>query len=181
MHAFADDLATLEALLRQARRALPAPSPPGPDWRQWAADRLIAEVKHATDDFWRSAHAVGAGLLFDSYQRDREARPFRFAHEVRAREAWEWLSALNMHEADKNGPWATWRRFGEAQRAAWRIRWFRLARGFLQRMRAYREARRLYECGAAGGCPSNSARRSTRTAGSNGLSSLGRSRISIGR
>jgi len=141
MHHFADQMAKLAAAIRRERRPLPVLEIVGTTYRQGAAAVLWAEIRHATDDFWRSVHAYGAGLLFDHYRRDLEARPFRFDHEVRASEAYAWLSDLNMHQADKEGPWSIWMLYNEAQRLAWRVRWFHLARGFLRRMKAYHAAR----------------------------------------
>jgi hypothetical protein len=181
MQDFADQMAALEAAIRRERCPLAVPDFDR-NYRPAAASVLRAEIKHAIDDFWRSVHAQGAGLLFDHYQREREARPFRFDHEVRAREAYAWLSDLNMHEADKDGPWATWMHFSEAQREAWRARWFFLARGFLRRMKAYQAAKAAcHACGCRAAAATSSARRSTSTSGWKGLSSLGRSRMSIGR
>jgi hypothetical protein len=180
MRDFADQMAALEAVIRRERRPLAVPDFDR-NYRPAVASVLRAEAKHAIDDFWRLVHVHGAGLLFDHHQREREARPFRFDHEVRAREAYAWLSDLNMHEADKDGPWATWMHFSEAQREAWRVRWLFLARGFLRSMKAYQVAKAT--CHACGCCASatSSARRSTSTSGWKGLSSLGRSRMSIGR
>jgi hypothetical protein len=140
----------VDEALRRARRPLTELPPTDPDWRKGIATLLAAEVRHATEDFWASAHRLGAGLLFDGYHREREADRFRFLHEVRAREAWRWLSDLNMHEGDRNGPWSRWEHFDEAQRALWRQRWFCLARGFLKRLRDYEAARRAcYDLRAA--------------------------------
>lgn len=127
--------------IRRARRPLARLPQSGPERRQWLAALLAAEVRHATDDFWACAHRLGAGLLFDGYHREREADPFRFTHEVRARQAWRWLSDLNMHEGDKHGPWSRWAHFNEERRRLWRRHWICLARGFLKRFRDYEEAR----------------------------------------
>src|SRR5438067_2873693 len=114
MHRFADRMAELGDAIRRERRPLPVQTFKG-NHRQAAATVLRAEIKHAIDDFWRAVHAHGAGLLFDHYRRERESRPFRFDHEVRAKEAYAWLSDLNIHEAGKDGPWATWMHFSDAQ------------------------------------------------------------------
>jgi hypothetical protein len=144
MQRFADGMADIESAIRRARRPLPTCPPPGSSRRQWVAALLIAEVRHATEDFWRCVHWQGAGLLFDCFHREREADPFRFPHEVRAREALRWLSDLNMHESDRHGPWSTWVHLNETQRAAWTMKWFQLARGFLRRMQAYQVARKAF-------------------------------------
>jgi hypothetical protein len=137
---FTDRTAEIEDAIRRDRRPLAVPDPVGLRRHDWVA-LLAAEVRHATDDFWRTAFLHGASLMFDWYQRDREARPFRFPHEVCAAEAWNWLSDLNMHESDKAGPWSQWQHLSELQRAAWRARWFFLARGFLRHLRNYRSAK----------------------------------------
>ena len=94
---FADQMAELENAIRRERRPLRTFPPAAPTWRRWVADILNAEVKHATEDFWHSAHLLRGGLLFDRYKPYEEARPFRFPHEVRAAEARDALSDLNMH------------------------------------------------------------------------------------
>ena len=140
----------VDETIRRARRPLAPLPPPDPDWRQWIARLLAAEIRHATEDFWACAHRLGAGLLFDSYQREREADPFRFPHEVHARQAWRWLSDLNMHEGDRHGPWSRWEQFSEERRTQWRRHWFCLARGFLKRLSEYEVARRAcYDLRAA--------------------------------
>src|SRR5438445_5169466 len=141
MQCFSGPMAELEGAIRRDRRPLPVLEIAGATYRQWAAAVLRAEMKHATDDFWRCVYARRAGLLFDHYQREREAGPFRFDHEVRARAAYAWLSDLNMHEGVKHGAWATWKHLNDAQRLVWRVHWFHLARGFLQRTTAYRAAK----------------------------------------
>lgn len=97
-------MADLEAAIRLARQPMPALERQDASYRQWATAILLAEITHATDDFWRCAHAHGAGPLFDHHKRVEEARPFRFQHEVRAIEAWDWLGALNIDEGWKSGP-----------------------------------------------------------------------------
>ncbi len=134
-------MTVVDTSIRRARRPLAQLPPPDPDWRKWVSTLLAAEVRHATEDFWDCAHRLGAGLLFDSYHREREADPFRFPHEVQARQAWRWLSDLSMHEGDKQGPWSRWEHFSERQRTLWRQHWILLARGFLKRFRQYEEAR----------------------------------------
>src|SRR5262249_51833115 len=134
---FADQMAQLEDAIRRERRPLPTFPPATAKWRDWLATILNAEVKHANEDFWRSAHLLGAGLLFDSNRRSEEALPFRFPHEVRAAEARDALASLNLHEGIKNGVWSMWVHLDETQRAAWRALWFRLARAFVRRMKAY--------------------------------------------
>jgi hypothetical protein len=142
MPSFTDGMAEVEDAIRRNRRPLSTlPSCANLGRRRWLAAVLEAEVRHATGDFWRCVHQQGAGLLFDSYHRDREAHPFRFAHEVCAREALAWLSDLNMHEGDKVGPWSRWRHLTEQQQAAWRVHWLFLARGFLRRLGNYRAIR----------------------------------------
>jgi hypothetical protein len=138
---FADQMADLEDAVRRERRPLRAFPPPAPTWRQSAADIVNAEIKHATEDFWQSAHRLGAGLLFDRYKPYEEARPFRFPHEVRAAEARDALSDLNLHEGVRHGPWSMWVHLDDRRRVAWRARWFHLARLFLRRMQAYATAR----------------------------------------
>jgi len=143
-------MTSVDGAIRRARRPLATLPPTDADRRKWIAAVLAAEVRHATEDFWTCAYRLGAGLLFDSYHREREADPFRFPHEVRAREAWRSLSDLNMHEADKTGPWSRWDLFDEQRRSLWRQQWFRLARGFLKRFRRYEAARRAcYDLRAA--------------------------------
>jgi len=141
MHSFAGQMADMEAAIRHARQPMLALERQDANYKQWATVVVRAEIKHATDDFWRCMHAHGADLLFDHYKRDQEARPFRFRHEVHAVEAWDWLGALNTHEGWKRAPWALWMHWNERQRADWRVRWFSLARGFVRRMQAYRAAR----------------------------------------
>jgi len=138
---FADQMANLEDAIRRERRPLRAFPSPAPTWRQGVTDLVNAEVKHATEDFWRSVHRLGAGLLFDRYKPYEEARAFRFPHEVRAAEARDALSDLNLHEGVRHGPWSMWMHLDGRHRAAWRTRWFRLARLFLRRMQAYGTAR----------------------------------------
>ena len=96
---FADQMADLEDAIRRERRPLEAFPPPAPTRRQVVADIVNAEVKHATEDFWQSAHRLGAGLLFDRYKPYEEARPFRFPHEVRAAEARDALSVSTYTKA----------------------------------------------------------------------------------
>ena len=106
MLSFAGQMADLEAAIRRARQPMLPLERQGASYRQWATAVLLAEIRHATDDFWRCAHAHGAALLFDHHKRVEEARPFCFKHEVHAVEAWDWLGALNVHEGRKSGPWA---------------------------------------------------------------------------
>ena len=106
MRRFGEQLIALEDSLRRARRPRPANDPAGSDDRKWAAVVLQAEIKHATDDFWRCVYVHGAGLLFDHHQRDREAAAFRFEHEARAGLAWAALGDLNIHRRDARGPWS---------------------------------------------------------------------------
>jgi hypothetical protein len=138
---FADQMAELEDAIRRERRPLRAFPPAAPTWRQWVADIVNAEVKHATEDFWQSAHHLGAGLLFDRYKPYEEARPFRFPHEVRAAEARDALSDLNLHEGVRHGAWSMWVHLNDRQRAVWSAHWFHLARIFVKRMQAYVKAR----------------------------------------
>ncbi len=134
-------MTAMDEAIRRARRPLWRLPQPRPARRESIAALLAAEVRHATEDFWTCAHRLGAGSLYDGHHREREADPFRFGHEARARDAWRWLSDLNMHEGDKVGPWSIWEHLTEQQRMLWRRRWVFLARGFLKRFRTYEEAR----------------------------------------
>jgi hypothetical protein len=141
MRCFAEQMAALEDSLRRARRPLLAHDPAGADDRKWAAAVLQAEIKHATDDFWRCVYAHGAGLLFDRYQRDSEAAPFRFEHEVRARIARASLGDLNMHDGDARGPWSCWGLWDRRRKRQWAREQFERKRRFWSDLAAYREAR----------------------------------------
>jgi hypothetical protein len=137
----------------------PASAPRSAGWRRWAAAVCAAEVRHATDDFWRCVHRLGLAALFD---RDdawggHEA-PFRLPHEAHAVAALGWLSHLQAHESDRHGPWAAvrWHTWDEPQRRAWLARRRVLWSGFVRQVGRYREARRRIDR-AAGlaepGCP----------------------------
>ncbi len=141
MPRFAEQMAALEDSLRRARRALPAYDPTGTGDRKWAAAVLQAEVKHATDDFWRCVYAHDAGLLFDHRRRDDEARPFRFEHEVRARIAWAALGDLNMHDGDARGPWSCWELWDRGRKRQWARERLERKRRFWSDLAAYRKAR----------------------------------------
>ncbi len=141
MQSFADQMAELEAAMRCERRPLPAHDLASADCRKWAAAVLQAEIRHATDDFWRCVYAHGAGLLFDRYQRDREADPFRSEHEVKARIAWAALGDLNMHDGDARGPWACWGLWDRARKRQWARERFERKRRFWSDLAAYRMAR----------------------------------------
>jgi len=136
---------TADAAIRRARRPLPPHhldrTDDRPTYRQWAAAALQAELTHATDDFWRAAHALGLGLLYDRYQRDGEAAPFRLAHEALAGTAALWLIHLQAHDSDRRGPWARWKIMTSAERIAWALRRRALLHGFLRATRAYEAAR----------------------------------------
>ena len=77
---------------------------------------------------------------------DHEA-PYRFAHEVHAGAALAWLSHLQAHEADRNGPWAAvrWKTWDAEQRRAWFARRRHLWSGFVRQVERYRAARRLID------------------------------------
>jgi hypothetical protein len=141
MHRFPEQMAALEDTIRRERRPLPARDLAGPGCRKSAATVLQAEVRHATDDFWRCAYAHGAGLLFDHCQRDREAAPFRFEHEVRARIAWAALGDLNMHDGDARGPLSRWDLWDRARKRQWARERFERKRRFWSDLAAYRAAR----------------------------------------
>jgi hypothetical protein len=138
---FAEQTAALEAGLRRARRPLAARGLVDPDLRKWATAVLQAEIRHATDDFWGCVYAHGAGLLFDHYQRDREAAPFRFEHEVRARIAWASLGDLNMHDGDARGPWSCWELWDRRRKRQWARERLQRKRQFWSDLAAYRAAR----------------------------------------
>jgi hypothetical protein len=140
MPRFADQMAALEDSIRARRRPLPTRDLAG-NHRPWAAAVLQAEIAHATDDFWRCVYAEGAGLLFDRYQRDREAGPFRFEHEVKARIAWAALGDLNMHDGDARGPWACWDLWDRARKRQWARERLERKRRFWSDLAAYRAAR----------------------------------------
>jgi hypothetical protein len=141
MHRFSEQMAALEDSIRRERRPLPARDLAGANCRTWAAAVLQAEIKHATDDFWRCVYAHGAGLLFDHYRRDREAAPFRFEHEVRARIAWAALGELNMHDGDAQGPLSCWDLWDRARKRQWARERFERKRRFWSDLAAYRAAR----------------------------------------
>jgi hypothetical protein len=132
---------TADAAIRRERRPLPARDRDRTHYRRWAAAVLQAELKHATDDFWRAAHALGFGLLYDRYQRDGEAAPFRLPHEALAGTAALWLIRLQAHDSDRHGPWARWKIMTGAERIAWVRRRRALLHGFLRATRAYQAAR----------------------------------------
>jgi len=146
-----------DAAIRRERRPLPArDSGPG-NYRRWAAAALQAELAHATDDFWRAAHALGFGLLYDRNQRDGEAAPFRWPHEALAATASLWLLHLQAHDSDRHGPWARWKIMTRAERVAWVLRRRVLLHCFLRATWAYQAARgtvaapaRLADCARQG-------------------------------
>ncbi len=141
MHRFAEQIAALEDSIRGRRRPLPTHDLAGTNDRARAAAVLQAEIRHATDDFWRCACAHGAGLLFDRYRRDREADPFRFEHERKARIAWAALGDLNMHDGDARGPWACWDLWDRARKRQWARERFGRKRRYWSDLAAYRAAR----------------------------------------
>jgi hypothetical protein len=141
MQRFAEQMAALEHTLRRARRPLPAHDSPSVNDRTWAAAVLQAELRHATDDFWRCVYAHSAGLLFDHHRRDDEARPFRFEHEVLARIAWASLGDLNMHDGDARGPWSCWELWDRGRKRQWGRERLARKRRFWSDLAAYRAAR----------------------------------------
>jgi len=141
MQSFAEQMAVLEDSLRCARRPRPASRPAATGDRGGAATVLQAEIRHATDDFWRCVYAHGAGLLFDHQQRDREAAPFRFEHEVRARLAWAALGDLNIHDGDARGPWSCSDLWNRGRKRQWARERLELKRRYWSDLAAYWEAR----------------------------------------
>ena len=140
---FRASLGTAHVLIRRERRPLPFCDVDGIHYRRWAADSCAAEVRHAADDFWACVHRLGLANLFD---RDdgfggHEA-PFRLPHEIHAFAALGWLSHLQAHESDRNGPWASarWRTWDTGRRRDWFARRRYLWSGFVRQVERYRAA-----------------------------------------
>ena len=136
---FCTSLETIHALIRRERRPLPFCDVNGAHYRRWATDTCMAEVRHAADDFWTCVHHLGVAGLFD---RDdgvggHEA-PFRLPREIHAFAALGWLSHLQAHESDRNGPWACvrWRTWDVGRRRDWFARRRYLWSGFVRQVRA---------------------------------------------
>src|SRR5260370_39117175 len=138
---FAGMMDGADVAIRSERHPLPAPTLDRTNYRRWAATVLQGELKHATDDFWRAAHALGFGLVYDRYQRAGEAAPFGLPHEALAVAAALWLIHLQAHDSDRHGPWARWKIMTGAERIAWVLRRRELLHGFLRATRAYQAAR----------------------------------------
>jgi hypothetical protein len=146
-YGFADRMEQIDAAIRRDRRPLPSHDLNTDNYRRWARAVLHAEVKHAVDDFWRCANALGAGLVFDDYHRAREAAPYRFDHERKAETALHWLDQLNLHDGTARDPWSHWTIYSRERRREWaRERW-QLKQKFSVAMGAYLGARVAYQEG----------------------------------
>jgi len=149
-HDFADAMAKVTAAIRRDRRPLPSHELDSreltsSDRRRWARAVLEAEDRHAVADFWRSAHAVGAGLMFDHYRPRQEALPYFLRHERLAGVALAWRVHLDLHDGTLRGDA---RARPREQRRAWLRQWARerwtIKQKFAAAMAAYRDARAAY-------------------------------------
>jgi hypothetical protein len=113
-------------------------------FRSWATTVCAEEARHATDDFWSSVYRLEFAGLFD---RDDgfggHEVPFRFPHEAHACAALSWLGHLQVHEADRCGPWCggRWEKWRPTRRLEWLRRRRYLWSGFLREVERYRQAR----------------------------------------
>lgn len=147
---FADAMAKVMAAIRRDRRPLPSHELDSReltsgDCRRRARAVLEAEDRHAIADFWRCAHAVGAGLMFDHYRPRQEALPYFLRHERLAGVALAWRVHLDLHDGSLRG--STLARPRE-QRRAWLRQWAcersTIKQRFAVAMAAYRDARAAY-------------------------------------
>ena len=154
-HDFADAMTKVTAAIRQDRRPLPSHDLnsrdlTSADRQRWARAVLEAEDRHAVADFWRSAHAVGAGLMFDHYRPRQEALPYFLRHERLAGVALAWRVHLDLHDGTLRGN--TLARPRE-QRRSWLRQWTRerwtIKQKFAAAMAGYRDARLAYEAETA--------------------------------
>jgi len=176
MQSFADQMRARNAI-RHERRPLPVHDLDG-NHRQAAATVLRAEMKHASTISGAQSTPTAQACCRPLSARAR-GPSFRFDHEVRAREAYAWLSDLNMHEADKTpvGNLDALQRGATRGLAGTLFSWRAASYGACRPTK--RRRRRVMPPDVAR--PRDQlARRSTSTSGWKGLSSLG-VRMSIGR
>lgn len=158
---FADALARVTAAIRRDRRPLPShelahQGLTGADRRRWARAVLEAEDRHAVADFWRAAHALGAGSMFDHYRPRQEALPYFLRHERLAGVALAWSIHLDLHDGTLRGGTlrggtfhgGTW-----ARPRQWLRRWagerWTIKQKFAAAMAAYRDVRAAHEAETA--------------------------------
>lgn len=154
-HDFADAMTRVTAAIHCDRRPLPSHelecrNLTSGDRRRWARAVLEAEDRHAVADFWRSAHAVGAGLMFDHYRPRQEALPYFLRHERLAGVALAWRVHLDLHDGTLRGN--TPARSREQRRTQLHRQWLRqwarerwtIKQKFAAAMAAYRNARAAY-------------------------------------